>query len=50
MLIEDNFLSGGGYTLYITNKDQGGGDPTNVTVRNNVFEKDSWGNIKGQYR
>lgn len=38
--LEGNFLSGGGYTLYL--RDKGNGPPTNVLVKDNVFEKDSY--------
>jgi len=40
LLIEDNFFSGGAYTLYV--QDRGSGRPLNVTIRNNVFEKFSY--------
>jgi len=40
VLIEDNFLSGGSYILYLRNREY---NVTNVTVRGNVFEYDSWG-------
>ncbi len=38
VLIENNFLSGGGYTIYLTDKGTGYGPPTNVTVKDNRFE------------
>ncbi len=37
VLIEDNWLTGGNYTLYITDKGQGHGPPSNVRVINNRF-------------
>ncbi|MFW6154549.1 MAG: right-handed parallel beta-helix repeat-containing protein, partial [Planctomycetota bacterium] len=42
ILFEDNFLSGGTYTLYIKDKGNGYGEPTNDRVRYNMWEKDSW--------
>ena len=38
--IEGNFLSGGAYTVY--SDDQFYGAPTNITFKDNVWEKDSW--------
>ena len=38
--IDNNFLSGGGYTLRLSDKGTGYGAPTNVTVHYNVFEED----------
>lgn len=40
VLIENNYLSGGAYTLYTTIKD--GRSASDVTVRNNVFDQDGW--------
>jgi hypothetical protein len=40
VLIEGNRLYGGNYTLYL--RDSGSGAPDNITVRNNVFVRDSW--------
>jgi len=42
VLIEGNFLSGGSYTVYMTDKGTGYGAPTNVRFANNVWEYDSW--------
>jgi hypothetical protein len=42
ILIEGNFLSGGSYTVYVTDKGNGHGPPTNITFKNNVWEWDSW--------
>ncbi len=42
ILIEDNFLSGGAYTVYCTDRGNGWGVPTNVTMQNNTWEKDSY--------
>jgi hypothetical protein len=41
VLIEDNFLSGGAYTLYSNDRNNGYGPPRNVQVKDNVFEKNS---------
>jgi hypothetical protein len=38
VLIENNFLNGGSYTIY--SRDNGHGPPTNVTVRGNAFGRD----------
>ena len=38
--VEGNFLSGGAYTVY--SDDQFYGPPTNITFKDNVWEKDSW--------
>ncbi|KAA0233259.1 MAG: hypothetical protein JJLCMIEE_02323 [Acidimicrobiales bacterium] len=40
-VIENNRISGGGYSLYITAK-SGNPAPTDMVVRNNVFVLDSW--------
>ena len=37
-LIENNYISGGGYMIYMTDKGRGYGAPTNMTIRNNTFE------------
>ncbi len=37
VLIENNWLSGGNFTLYITDKGRGHGPPTNVRIINNRF-------------
>jgi len=42
ILIEGNFISGGGYAVYCKDKGTGYGPPTNVMFRNNVWEKDSF--------
>jgi len=42
ILIEDNFLSGGSYTVYCTDRGNGWGVPTNVTMQYNTWEKDSY--------
>jgi hypothetical protein len=42
VLIEDNLLSGGTYTLYLRDKKTGYGAPTNVTVRDNIWVDNSW--------
>ena len=42
ILIEGNFLSGGSYTVYVTDKGNGHGPPTNITFNENVWEWDSW--------
>ncbi len=41
VLIEGNFLSGGGFTVQCRDNDDGFGPPTHVTFRNNVFEAGS---------
>lgn len=41
-LVEGNRFSGGGFTVYITDKGNGYGPPTNVTMRGNVWVRDSW--------
>lgn len=41
-VIEGNRLVGGNYTLYLTDKGNGHGPPRNVTVRNNVWVRDSY--------
>lgn len=40
ILIEDNWLNGGNYTIYIRDKGTGYGPPTNVRVLNNRFGRD----------
>lgn len=43
VVIRGNKLSGGGYTLYVQRKDGAGQPaPSNVTVEDNVWVKDSW--------
>ncbi len=41
VLVTGCYLSGGGYTLYYDDKNQGYGAPTNLRVIDNVFEKHS---------
>jgi len=38
----NNRFSGGTFTVYITDKGNGHGAPTNVTVTGNTWEQDSW--------
>lgn len=47
-LIEGNRFHGGGYTMYLEDKGNGHGPPTNVTVRGNVWDLDSahWGPVR----
>ncbi len=40
VLIEENWLTGGNFTLYITDKGAGHGPPTNVRVLNNRFGRE----------
>ena len=40
VVIENNWLNGGNFTLYITDKGNGYGPPTNVRVENNRFGRD----------
>ncbi len=40
VLIENNWLTGGNFTLYITDKGNGYGPPTNVRVLNNRFGRE----------
>ncbi|MEX0887585.1 MAG: right-handed parallel beta-helix repeat-containing protein, partial [Phycisphaeraceae bacterium] len=42
VLIENNFLSGGTYTVYVRDKGNGHGVPTNVVIRDNVWEHEGW--------
>jgi len=42
VLFENNFLSGGAYTVYLVDKGTGYGDPTNARLHYNTFEKDSY--------
>ena len=42
VLIEDNRLSGGTYTVYLRDKDEGHGPPSDVVVRDNVWVRESW--------
>jgi hypothetical protein len=39
MVVEENFLYGGSYSLYLVDKGTGNGNPTNSVVRNNTFAK-----------
>lgn len=41
-IIEGNRLAGGGYTFYLRDKGSGFGAPRNMTVRNNVWVRDSY--------
>lgn len=49
VLVENNYLAGGGYTVY--GGDDGKGTPTNIRVRNNTFGRDvfpkggTWGPV-----
>lgn len=40
ILIEDNWIDGGGYSVQIRDKGNGFGDPTNVRIINNKFGRD----------
>ena len=40
VLIEGNWMNGGNFTVYVTDKGNGHGLPTNVRVRNNRFGRD----------
>lgn len=40
VLIEDNWINGGGYSVQIIDKGNGYGVPTNVSVLNNLFGRD----------
>ncbi|QXP59201.1 right-handed parallel beta-helix repeat-containing protein [Olleya sp. HaHaR_3_96] len=40
ILIEDNWINGGGYSVQIIDKGNGYGVPTNVSVLNNLFGRD----------
>lgn len=40
ILIESNWLNGGGYCVQINDKNKGFGPPTNVVIRNNKFGRD----------
>ncbi len=42
VLVENNYLSGGGFTVYLTDKGNGNGAPTNAVVKNNTFERNSY--------
>jgi hypothetical protein len=40
VLIENNYLNGGAYTIYSRDYENGYGPPTNVTIRGNSFGRD----------
>lgn len=40
VLIEDNYLAGGGYTIYGGGMADEGHDPANIVIRNNVFARE----------
>jgi len=40
LMVKDNYLSGGAYTLYLL--DGGSGSPTNTTVTGNTWNNNSW--------
>lgn len=42
VLIDSNYLSGGSYTVYMKDKNNGYGPPTNARITNNTFERDSY--------
>ncbi len=42
--IRNNYLSGGGMIIYVTDKEQGHGPPQNVEIVDNVLERDSFRN------
>jgi hypothetical protein len=42
VLVEDNFLSGGGYMVYFLDQEKGYGPPTNVRIIDNVIDADSF--------
>lgn len=41
-IVEGNSLSGGGYSLYVHDKGNGFGVPTNMTIRDNTWVRGSW--------
>lgn len=40
VVIERNFLAGGGYTIYGGGTREGGSDPTDIVIRDNVFSRE----------